>query len=148
MKNARRLNVPNRNKFKKYLAVIFHKLLKRFQKGFSYVISLYNIHPDLSIAELSRPIASVSTRNERWLWRVICNMILSFQWYSIHWSKQGHLYIQIDPFALYFLHIFYMKEKREKKEVSKSDELLLLSECICHYRIVTERIVAVRSCVK
>jgi hypothetical protein len=80
--------------------------------------------------------------------RVICNMILSFLRYSIHWSKRRHLYIQIDPFALYFLYISYIKEKRKKKWVSKSDELLWLSECICHYRIVIECIVAVRSCVK
>ncbi len=125
-----------------------------FYQIFSFfIIYLCNLNLDLSIAELSRPIASVSTRNERWLWRVICNMILSFQWYSIHWSKRGHFYIQIDPFALYFLYIYivYVRNKRERerrKKVSKSDELLLLLEWICHYCIITECIVAVRSCVK
>jgi len=47
------------------------------------------------------------------------------------------------------IYCVYMKETRKReKKVSKSDELLLLLEWICHYRIVTECIVAVRSCVK
>lgn len=58
------------------------------------------------------------------------------------------IYIQIDPFALDFL--FYEKKQEEKRtrDISESDQLLLLSEWICHWCFAIECIVGMRSCGK